>query len=497
MPSTYNGCGTSIYRDCGVVRWGKGEGGTQDFDAIEAVCLFNFPVFPLRAVHVHRWRKGETRQEYGETIEESTYKVFSIRSSYGLVIRAMLRYWLWLPIIFYLPVGLVGWVVNPLLALFSLLVGLPALGGMFCLWNYESRSRSIRLLLGRHGLGSSDPATWTDDILERVVRANEWFGTRTFAKAVEPLLDDGFFSEAMWAARLSLALEDPDKGQRLTEFILEGPDVQDMLARLKEDPQKGKKLLKKQKDQRFPLLYPEEEDDAEEERPRPRRRLKERPAPGMAPELVVSICSGVLLTVFTISFIVFSRIQHQAANSPPPLPQAAGQKSKNDPPPANQPAMAEPPEWALQEEGWQYLTELDEFDVQKGPWPFTKNGQVGDGKTPIQINGVPSPNGLGMHPSTGPGSAVKYRLHKKEALFKTAVAINDSGKPSFGPAVFEIFGDGQLLWQSKPVPKSGQVQTCTLLLKDVDILQLRVRALTSHLGLHAVWLEPQLKWKME
>jgi hypothetical protein len=137
------------------------------------------------------------------------------------------------------------------------------------------------------------------------------------------------------------------------------------------------------------------------------------------------------------------------------------------------------------------LADLPEFGVKAGPWPFAKNGTVGDGR-PIRVNGVASPKGLGMHPPEAGYSAVKYRLGGQAAVFKAAVALNDTANDMRGTAVFEVLGDGRRLWQSVAVDRPGRPQECSIDVTGVDVLELRVHAPGSYWGLHAVWVEPRL-----
>jgi hypothetical protein len=141
-----------------------------------------------------------------------------------------------------------------------------------------------------------------------------------------------------------------------------------------------------------------------------------------------------------------------------------------------------------------YLADLQEFDVKNGPWPFTKGGHVGDGVHPVQVNGVVTPKSLGMHPPDAPGhAAAKYHLGREAAVFRAGVALNDTAREMRSAAVFEVLGDGQLLWRSEPVAKpGGPPQECEVDVSGVDVLELRVRARGSYWGLHAVWLGPRL-----
>jgi hypothetical protein len=104
------------------------------------------------------------------------------------------------------------------------------------LWLFNRRDQQIRQLLGRHRLGASDPVTWTDDLLALVVPAKTWFGATSFAQACDSLLAQRKVSEAMWAARLSAAIEDPQRGRELTDRVLGDPAAQAELARLRALP---------------------------------------------------------------------------------------------------------------------------------------------------------------------------------------------------------------------------------------------------------------------
>ena len=143
-----------------------------------------------------------------------------------------------------------------------------------------------------------------------------------------------------------------------------------------------------------------------------------------------------------------------------------------------------------------YLADLPEFGVQAGPWPFTKDGTVGNGQ-PIAVNGVRSPKGLGMHPPAAPGFAsVRYRLGKQAALFRAVVAINDTTKWCWSPAVFTVLGDGRPLWQSVGIAHNhAHTQACSVDVSGVDELELRVQCINGNQGVHAVWVEPRLLQK--
>jgi hypothetical protein len=166
------------------------------------------------------------------------------------------------------------------------------------------------------------------------------------------------------------------------------------------------------------------------------------------------------------------------------------------------PAQADRPPPAarklFQQQQREFLSDLEEFDVKSGPWPVSKNGDLGDPEhKAIQVDGVRSPKGLSMHPPDVGYSSVKYRLDKQASLLKAKVALNDSTNLVFDTAVFEVWGDGKRLWRSDPIHDPKRPQECSVDVASVDILELRVNATSSHFGLHAVWLEPRLLQKKD
>jgi hypothetical protein len=136
-----------------------------------------------------------------------------------------------------------------------------------------------------------------------------------------------------------------------------------------------------------------------------------------------------------------------------------------------------------------YLADLPETDVRGS---FAK--KVTTGEFRIMVNGVPSPNGLWMHPPTYGSSQVSYVLGKKYHTFKATAAINDSVK-STGAAtglIFKVRGDGKELWKSGQLKAKGASQQFTISVTDIDRLELEVHCPDSDSNAHAVWVEPQL-----
>jgi hypothetical protein len=174
--------------------------------------------------------------------------------------------------------------------------------------------------------------------------------------------------------------------------------------------------------------------------------------------------------------------------APAPAPASPAPEGAWDvhPPFAADPKLVEPG-------GTVYLSDLSEFDVQRGPWPLGK-GNMGDPEMhAVVVGGHRSPHGLGLHPPDTPAVArVRYALGKRARVFKTAVALNDTAPATGGGVRFVVIGDGKELWQSGVVRQPGRTESCAVDVSTVEVLELRVRAEGSHFGGHAVWVEPRL-----
>ena len=97
-----------------------------------------------------------------------------------------------------------------------------------------------------------------------------------------------------------------------------------------------------------------------------------------------------------------------------------------------------------------------------------------------------------MHPPAKGTAFVKYRLDKTFRIFEATVALDDSSPGSITPIVFQVVGDGQVLWTSKPVQKAGLKQDCKVSVSGVTILELRVNCSDRLEGAYAVWLDPRV-----
>jgi hypothetical protein len=231
------GFGEAICKGRGFVRWGN----EDDCDSVVFVTMFFIPFWPRKTIHTYNWNG-------------MSCKACPIRWSNTLVLRAVLRRCLWGPLF----VGL----VLVILAGISLLDGrevaqrmrviLPLLSvpflavsgiGFWLLSKLDQRCRNIRWVLGPHNLGSSDPATWTQELQKTAPGPRELFGADSYAKAALLLLDAGEFARAMWAARFTVVFENRHGGEELTDSILQDANVRSAIARVRKNPQSWREVM--------------------------------------------------------------------------------------------------------------------------------------------------------------------------------------------------------------------------------------------------------------
>lgn len=146
---------------------------------------------------------------------------------------------------------------------------------------------------------------------------------------------------------------------------------------------------------------------------------------------------------------------------------------------------------AMDDLPFRYLTDLDELDIQPGPWPLGKYGTNGVNAS-IRVNGIPAPYGLGLHPPSSGGASVKYRLDGKFKTFSTGVALNDADLGFESSVVFSVIGDGRLLWKSNAIKARESVEFCDVSVKGVKQLELRTECPGNSNAGHACWLDPVL-----
>ena len=126
----------------------------------------------------------------------------------------------------------------------GLLILLPSIAMVvmgIILMREPPRVRRIRLVLGTHAWGSSDPATWGKSIRNDVVDPRIGFGVESYSALAERAIADEDWCKAMWAARLCVAVEDTRTGENLTDAILADQEVQICIRLVRRSPQRHKR----------------------------------------------------------------------------------------------------------------------------------------------------------------------------------------------------------------------------------------------------------------
>ncbi|HYG73396.1 MAG TPA: protein kinase [Planctomycetota bacterium] len=135
-----------------------------------------------------------------------------------------------------------------------------------------------------------------------------------------------------------------------------------------------------------------------------------------------------------------------------------------------------------------YLSNMQEMQASVGFGKFGKEGDLGYENGRVRVKGKEVLHALSAHAP----SAIHYNLNKAFTSFKTAVAMNDTAGTAHAPALFKVLGDEKMLWESKPLQKSGDSQEVDLDVSGVSILTLVIG--TSDIGkAHTVWVDPYLK----
>ena len=216
----------------GEVVWEKqefvsGEGGRRDYDAYQGVGLL-VPFYLTNAIHTFGWGKhgDDARAIPLERDSQFALRVYMMDWGGPFLVLSGLGI---------LPLACSG--VNKI-ATFSCFAVLVLSGFMVLyalLTGNNKRHRDIRLILGKHEWGSSDPATWHRSLLKRVKPANK-HGAESFSMLAEDFLGEKQVAEAMWAARLCVALEDEKEGEDLTNEIITHPSVRKRLEKIRKNP---------------------------------------------------------------------------------------------------------------------------------------------------------------------------------------------------------------------------------------------------------------------
>ena len=110
---------------------------------------------------------------------------------------------------------------------------------------------------------------------------------------------------------------------------------------------------------------------------------------------------------------------------------------------------------------------VSSLDINKASLGWGKPGaDVSCMGNPIILNGITYKKGFGTHAS----SMLYVNLAGGSVRFHGIVGINDEEKASTGSAVFKIYGDNKLLWQSGILVSGGAAEKVDISLAGIDTL---------------------------
>ncbi|KAF0690354.1 hypothetical protein As57867_018179, partial [Aphanomyces stellatus] len=117
--------------------------------------------------------------------------------------------------------------------------------------------------------------------------------------------------------------------------------------------------------------------------------------------------------------------------------------------------------------------------------------------TTITVRGESKQRSLSTHPPARGEAFVTYDLGRAYASLTGSVGLNDDvsneNLAQRGISiVFSVVGDTTVLWKSKPVTSTTQVESFQVSIAHIRMLELRVSCSGSNHGAHAIWVDPQM-----
>jgi hypothetical protein len=116
-------------------------------------------------------------------------------------------------------------------------------------------------------------------------------------------------------------------------------------------------------------------------------------------------------------------------------------------------------------------------------------------RKPLMFDGKHSAHGIYLHARPSVQASITYRLGKRFSAFRSEVVIPEmfphQGDPRT-PLVFKLVGDGRTIWRSRPLARKGDHQPCSVSVKGIDELSLRVECKVPENWCLTAWVEPQL-----
>lgn len=140
-----------------------------------------------------------------------------------------------------------------------------------------------------------------------------------------------------------------------------------------------------------------------------------------------------------------------------------------------------------------YLDDLKEISHENS-YGFGTRGATGYPKTEVQsctFRGQLLTHAISLHPKSKSAANVVYNLEGKFNSLVTGVGMLEGAKnDAESPLTFKVYGDGKLLWQSRPIQKKNDGQDCRISIRRVRQLKLEVNCPGSDGGAHAAWINP-------
>ena len=162
-----------------------------------------------------------------------------------------------------------------------------------------------------------------------------------------------------------------------------------------------------------------------------------------------------------------------------------------------------PPSNVAEDAQWTYLVSLPRIDLREYNGWWSDKGELilgGVGGQPINrkslvFEGQHSVHGIYMHARPSGESFITFRLGGRFESFETKAHIPEmlpnQGDP-LTPLVFIVIGDGRTLWKSKPLSKKGDHEPCSVSVKGINDLSLKIECPGRDNWALASWIEPHL-----
>lgn len=146
-----------------------------------------------------------------------------------------------------------------------------------------------------------------------------------------------------------------------------------------------------------------------------------------------------------------------------------------------------------------YLGDLLDSESVVGHGNLGRFGRVGNGATNklhwVTNQGLRAAHSLTtVAPSNGSAVAA-FNVNRRFSVFKAKVGIASypDGPQSTSPQIFQVFGDGRMLWKSREFHLADKFEDCTVQVERVKQLRLEVKSEGAHDNAFSAWLSPEME----